>query len=52
MKKTPTKIELTIYDLAEEYGTEVKLSGKIRSDQFEQLADFIKEISKGHSKLC
>jgi uncharacterized YigZ family protein len=41
-----------IYDLAEQYGTEVTLSGKIRSEQFEQLAAFLKEMSKGHSKLC
>jgi len=40
-----------IYDLSEEYGTDVTISGKIRSSQHEQLAGFIKEISSGKSRL-
>ena len=40
-----------IFDLREEYGTEVTLSGKIRSDQFEELAAFIKEISNGSKHI-
>lgn len=40
-----------IYDLAEQYGTEVTLSGKIRSEQFEQLAAFLKEMSNGKIML-
>ena len=41
-----------IYDLAEQYGTEVTLSGKIRSEQFEQLAAFLKEMSNGKIMLA
>ena len=41
-----------IYDLAEQYGTEVTLSGKIRSEQFEQLASFLKEMSNGRIMLA
>ena len=41
-----------IYDLAEQYGTEVTLSGKIRSEQFEQLASFLKEMSNGKIMLA
>ncbi len=41
-----------IYDLAEQYGTEVTLSGKIRSEQFEQLAAFLKEMSNGRIMLA
>ena len=41
-----------LYDLAEQYGTEVTLSGKIRSEQFEQLAAFLKEMSNGKIMLA
>lgn len=39
-----------IWELKEDFGTEVTLSGKIQADQFQQLASLLKEMSNG--KIC
>lgn len=37
----------SVSDLAEEFGTDVKVSGKIKSDEFDSLSRKIKDISNG-----
>lgn len=37
----------SVSDLSEEFGTDVKVSGKIKSDEFDSLSQKIKDISNG-----
>lgn len=40
-----------LYDLKEDFGTDIQISGRIQSSEFESFAGFLKEISNGQINL-